>query len=113
MAEADDEVVGTVALLDIGERQGALREMFVHPAWRGSRAGTAQRLLDTLLAHAVGRGLSRVYLGTTAKFLAAHRFYERNGFGRVEAEDLPAGFPRMAVDTRFYVADLTAGGVPR
>lgn len=111
VAETGDRVVGTIALLDIGGCCGAFRKMFVYPAWRGSRAGTAQRLLDTLLAHAAGQGLSRVYLGTTARFLAAHRFYERNGFGRIEAKDLPASFPRMAVDTRFYVVDPASGGM--
>ena len=110
VAVAGGRVVGTIALLDIGDREGALRKMFVHPDWRGRRVGTAQRLLDTLLAHAGAQALRRVYLGTTSSFLAAHRFYEKNGFCRVEAEDLPVSFPRMAVDMRFYVVDPTAGG---
>lgn len=50
--------------------------------------------------------LTAVYLGTTAKFLAAHRFYEKNRFDLVDAADLPQSFPRMAVDTRFYKIDL-------
>jgi hypothetical protein len=43
-----------------------------------------------------------VYLGTTEKFLAAHRFYERNGFQQIAANELPPSFPRMALDSRFY-----------
>ena len=37
VARADSRVVGTIALLDIGARQGALRKMFVHPDFRGRR----------------------------------------------------------------------------
>jgi hypothetical protein len=43
-----------------------------------------------------------VYLGTTEKFLAAHRFYERNGFQQIAANELPPSFPKMAQDSRFY-----------
>ena len=53
-------------------------------------------------------GLQEILLGTTDKFLAAHRFYERQGFTAVALADLPASFPRMAVDTRFYRRALTA-----
>jgi len=48
------------------------------------------------------RGLAAVYLGTTAKFLAAQRFYAKNGFAEVDRADLPAAFPVMKVDSKFY-----------
>ncbi len=60
------------------------------------------RLLETLLAWAAARGVKDVFLGTTEKFRAAHRFYERNGFQLIAADELPPSFPKMAVDTRFY-----------
>ena len=46
--------------------------------------------------------LPEIYLGTTDKFLAAHRFYEKNGFKRIQPELLPTQFPKMKVDSRFY-----------
>ena len=98
VAVSEDEVVGTVALLDIGDHQGALRKMFVHASYRGPRHGVSARLLEWSRA----RGVKDVYLGTTEKFLAAHRFYERNGFQQIAANELPPSFPKMAVDTRFY-----------
>jgi hypothetical protein len=52
-------------------------------------------------------GVAEIYLGTTEKFLAAHRFYERNGFGLIESSELPPAFPVMAVDTRFYKRRLS------
>jgi hypothetical protein len=47
-----------------------------------------------------------LYLGTTAKYLAAHRFYEKNGFREIARTALPESFPVMAVDTKFYTRTL-------
>lgn len=106
LALDDGRIVGTVGLIDIGGGLGALRKMFVAPAHRGAAAGVAGRLLAVLLAWARARKLSAVYLGTTAKFLAAHRFYEKNGFVELGRADLPAVFPVMKVDSKFYVYAL-------
>ncbi|HMR33451.1 MAG TPA: GNAT family N-acetyltransferase [Geminicoccaceae bacterium] len=106
VAEGGGRVVGTIALKDIGGGDAALRKMFVAAEFRGAGAGVARGLLAALLAHARRAGLERIWLGTTGKFLAAHRFYEKHGFTAVDAATLPAAFPRMAVDTRFYRLDL-------
>jgi N-acetylglutamate synthase-like GNAT family acetyltransferase len=95
-------VVGSIGLLDIGHNRAALRKMFVKQAYRGSARGVASWLLKTLIEHATRHGVKEIYLGTTEKFLAAHRFYEKTGFDLSDAAQLPASFPRMAVDTRFY-----------
>ena len=102
VAECDDQIVGSVGLLDIGDQQVALRKMFVKAGFRGGEHGTAQRLLQTTTAWAGQKGITDIFLGTTDKFLAAHRFYEKNGFARIAQEDLPAAFPVMQVDTVFY-----------
>jgi N-acetylglutamate synthase-like GNAT family acetyltransferase len=109
VALAGGEVVGSIALLDIGNRDGALRKMFVKAPFRGARHGVARRLLDGLLAWAEIQLLRRIYLGTHEKLVAAHRFYEKNGFRRIERRELPAAFPVMAVDTMFYRLDLAGG----
>jgi N-acetylglutamate synthase-like GNAT family acetyltransferase len=102
VAISEGEVVGTVALLDLGNHQGALRKMFVHARYRGPGPGVSAQLLETLFEWSRARGVNEVYLGTTEKFRAAHRFYERNGFQQIPAKELPPSFPKMAVDTRFY-----------
>ena len=101
VAERDGALVGTIALKDIGDRAAALRKMFVAPEARGA-SGVAGPLLAAALDHARARDLAEIYLGTTDRFLAAHRFYEKHGFVRVAPEALPPAFPRMAVDTVFY-----------
>ena len=98
----DDRVVGTIGLLDIGNGQGALRKMFVAASHRGSEHGVAKHLLDRLLEWASAHRIAEIFLGTTDKFLAAHRFYEKNGFVEVGKTELPVAFPVMAVDSKFY-----------
>ncbi|WP_416463400.1 GNAT family N-acetyltransferase [Sphingomonas sp. VDB2] len=110
VARQDSRPVGTVALKDIGSGAVALRKMFVAASHRGRAAGVAQALLDTALAAARDRGVTQIWLGTTDRFVAAHRFYEKNGFALVEAETLPPGFPRMAVDNRFYARLVDEAG---
>ncbi|MBU1039742.1 MAG: GNAT family N-acetyltransferase [Proteobacteria bacterium] len=110
VAGACGEVIGSIALLDIGGGQGALRKLFVRQDWRGAAitaggqpgGGVAAALLRTLLGHAAASGLRDIFLGTTTKFLAAHRFYEKHGFERMEKSALPESFPVMAVDTVFF-----------
>lgn len=100
IALAGEEVVGTISLVDLGHQQAALRKMFVHKTVRGN--GTAKRLLDTLLQWARVKHLQEIYLGTTDRFLAAHRFYEKNGFEEITPAELPETFLYMPVDTKFY-----------
>ncbi|MGC8035309.1 GNAT family N-acetyltransferase, partial [Salmonella enterica] len=78
------KVVGTISLLDIGNAQVALRKMFVAASHRGKEHGTAARLLEGAIAWARAQGVRQIFLGTTDKFLAAHRFYEKNGFRLIE-----------------------------
>lgn len=103
VAKNNGQVVGTIGLKDIGAQQAALRKMFVAASFRGREFGAAAQLLNTLLEEAWQRGMKEIYLGTTEKFLAAHRFYEKHGFVDVAKEALPQSFPVMAVDSRFYV----------
>lgn len=110
LARVNDRVVGCIALKDIGQRQAALRKMFVAADYRGREAGVANALLNTLLMFARDRGVQDIFLGTTAKFLAAHRFYEKNGFKPIAAAKLPPAFPLMQVDTRFYHLAVFGGG---
>jgi len=102
VARCEDKVVGTIALLDIGNSQVALRKMFVHKDFRGSTYNTASILLENALAWAKEQNVLEVFLGTTPQFVAAHRFYEKNRFISIEMAELPKSFPLMEVDKKFY-----------
>lgn len=106
IAVDEEKVVGTIALVDIGNSQAVLRKMFVHKDYRGKEKGTAQALIDTLFEWARNKQLQAIFLGTIDNMLAAHRFYRKNGFSEIAKEQLPPSFPVMAVDNRFFVLSL-------
>jgi N-acetylglutamate synthase-like GNAT family acetyltransferase len=108
VALENEKVIGTIALLDIDNNQVALRKMFVHQDFRGSEFGTAKLLLNQALEWAKESGVKQVLLGTTAKYLAAHRFYEKHGFLEITEQQLPKNFPVMIVDTKFYMKEVNS-----
>ena len=76
--------------------------MFVASNYRGPEHGAARKLLDSLIAWSREHGLREIFLGTTDRFRAAHRFYEKNGFREITKAELPKNFHFMPVDTKFY-----------
>ena len=102
IARLNEKIIGTIALLDIGNNKGALRKMFVDKNYRGKEFGVGQKLLNSLVAWARQKGVTEIFLGTTEKFIGAQRFYEKNGFIELQKQDLPKGFPVMDVDVKFY-----------
>jgi GNAT superfamily N-acetyltransferase len=99
---ADQPVVGSIALMNVGHSAGVIRKMFVKKEFRGKELSIAQRLLDTLVGHCRENGIGDLYLGTVDRMKAAHRFYERNGFRPIGMDALPSYFPRMMTDNLFY-----------
>jgi len=99
-------VVGTVAIKRLAGSNAVIRKMFVRQGFRGKDRQVSGRLLSVLLGWARRNSMERLYLGTTPQFLAAHRFYEKSGFKEIPETDLPADFPRMSVDKKFYMYEL-------
>lgn len=98
----DNNVVGTVAIKNLGNGNAVIRKMFVKRELRGKDIGVSLSLLMNLFEWSKEKNFYKLYLGTTPQFLAAHRFYEKNGFIEIKAEDLPSNFPIMDVDKKFY-----------
>src|SRR5690349_24828785 len=86
VALVEGRPVGTIGLRDIGERQGALRKMFVKPAYRGKEKAVAETLLQTLLESARAGGIAEVFLDTTEKLVAAHSFAASQSVDQVPAD---------------------------
>lgn len=84
----------------------AIRKLFTDPLYRGKKYQTGLGLLQTLEKFCAEQGKTRIYLGTTALFKAAHRFYEKNGYEEINQADLPVDFDVMAVDSKFYRKNL-------
>ncbi len=96
------QLIGTIALIDIGDQMGAIRKMFVHQDFRGKALGVAALLLNALLQHCQKHRMKSIYLGTLPRLQAAMRFYEKNGFVQLPKATLPPQFPAMTLDTVFY-----------
>jgi hypothetical protein len=104
-ARVEGRVVGTIALLDIGHGQAALRKMFVHPQQRGARTAP------------LGCSSTRCSTGRISK-ACARSSWERprssspptastkHGFAEIPKQSLPNAFPVMEVDVKFYRLEL-------
>lgn len=99
-------VVGSVGIVDMGNAQVALKKMFVKKEYRGKENGVAAALLDRVFTWCLEKEIETVFLGTVLQLKAAHRFYEKNGFVEVDVSELPASFPLVSVDKKFYRKDL-------
>lgn len=102
LALEGDELIGTIALKDVGDGICALRKMFVKKAYRGKERGVAASLMRTLLDWARSSGVREIYLGTVDVYHAAHRFYEKSGFVEVSRDEVPDSVPLMDVDVKYY-----------
>jgi putative acetyltransferase len=102
----DNQVVGTIALIDNGQPFGTIRKMFVRADVRGKERGVAAALFQTLEEKAIENKMSALYLGTVQKLKASHRFYQKNGFDEIQKVDLPPNYPLMLVDTMFFKKEL-------
>lgn len=69
-------------------------------AYRGK--SVARKLLQTLVKAAVKHKFTYLYLGTVDILHAAQRFYEKNGFSRINSSDLPSDFIKCELDSVFF-----------
>ena len=71
VATYNSQIIGTIAILDITNNNGALRKMFVAKEFRGREFSVGQKLLDTLFSHCKINQIQNVFLGTIHFFVAA------------------------------------------
>jgi len=76
----NNNVVGTVALRDMGNQIAKLNRMFVLIEYHGS--GVGQKLFDHAVNFAKKQGFTKMILNTHELMYRAHRFYEKNNFIR-------------------------------
>jgi putative acetyltransferase len=98
----NEELIGTVALIDFGDNKAALRKMFVKKEFRGKELEIATKLFNKAIQWCGQNQINSIYLGTIKRLEAAIRFYKRKGFKEIDKNDLPVNFPRMEIDTQFF-----------
>jgi len=68
--------------------------------------GVAQKLLKTLIKAALKHKFEILFLGTVDKLQAAHKFYNKYGFERINRNDLPNKFEICPLDTMFFKTNV-------
>lgn len=84
VAELAEEVVGSVFIVDAGERVAQLRLLYVEAHTRGH--GIGGRLVSEAVRFAVNNGYTRMRLWTQQSLEAARAIYAREGFTLESAE---------------------------
>ena len=86
VAEQDDEIVGTYALLvminlgHMGAPSAIVEEVVVAPDWQGK--GVGKEMMRHAMNLAREKGCYKLVLSSNEKRVAAHAFYEKLGFRR-------------------------------
>jgi ribosomal protein S18 acetylase RimI-like enzyme len=82
IAEANEEIVGSIGVVEHSAREAQLRWFLVHPAWRGR--GLGHRLLNEALEFCRERRFGSLFLWTTSDLEAAAHLYQQAGFRKTE-----------------------------
>jgi molybdopterin-guanine dinucleotide biosynthesis protein A/predicted GNAT family acetyltransferase len=98
IVRARGDVVGTIALRELGDGVLELKRMYLRPAYRGR--GLGSRLLTTAVDWARTHGARAIRLDTTEDMRAARRLYEAAGFARVPGDAPRQGRPRYLYELR-------------
>ncbi len=105
----EGEIVGSIGLSKIDERNGELKKLFVAQPYRGK--GIAQELMKELVRAAEKHGFTHLYLSTVDVLKGAAKFYEKCGFQKINKNQVPQGFKGSVVDTDFYVGSVNTLGL--
>ena len=87
MAYVNSEVIGSVALIPMGNHVYEVSKMAVSPRLRGQ--GIGRRLLQHAISQARMLGARSLFLGSSTKLTNAVHLYESVGFSHVPPEKLP------------------------
>ncbi|QHN05348.1 GNAT family N-acetyltransferase [Granulicella sp. WH15] len=92
---AEQEAVGCVALIFMGEDQYELAKMAVSPKLRG--LGIGRKLIEYAIGQARGMGAKKLVLGTNSKLGNAVHLYEAVGFEHRPPKGPAAAYARADV----------------
>nr|WP_245882856.1 GNAT family N-acetyltransferase [Hymenobacter chitinivorans] len=104
-AEYQGQIVGTCALVRMGEGTLELAKMAVAPAAQG--LGIGRQLAQAALDKARQLGARRVYLESNTKLESALQLYHKLGFQTIEP-DRPSPYARVNIQMELLFADAPA-----
>ena len=103
-AVENDEVIGTIALMDRGNGNSVLKKFFVRKDWRSKKIG--YELYKTLLTYVKEKNIKYIVLDTPSVAKVSHKFYERAGFKKITKEELPFEYNYPDRDSYLYLLEI-------
>ncbi len=104
LAIENGRVIGTIGLMRKEKDCAVLKKFFVKREYRAQGIGWA--LYCALLAYAKAQGIKQIFLDTPSVAHASHRFYERAGFRKIDAGQLPVAYSYPDRNSLLYLLDL-------
>jgi len=103
IAVEDNEVIGTIALMNMGGGHGLLKKFFVRENHRGKGVGLA--LYGELKRFAETHGFRDIMLDTPTVAKRSHSFYERAGFVRIDKTQAPFEYEYPHKESYLYLLE--------
>ena len=96
VARLDDEVIGCIGIMPVGDRVFELVKMAVSPSHQGH--GTGRKLIAAALDRARALGAQRIALESNSRLASAVHLYEAFGFRHLEHDEIaPSPYVRADV----------------
>ncbi len=104
LAVENNELIGTIALMNNGSGNGILKKFFVRQDRRSRKVGLT--LYKVLHEYALKHNYKMILLDTPSVASASHAFYERSGFKRIEKSQIPFEYDYPDRDSYLYLLQL-------
>lgn len=104
IALSDNKVIGTIGLIVRENHCAILKKFFVEKAFRSQKVGLS--LYNELLKYAVSKNIHHIILDTPAVARTSHIFYEKAGFRKISAAELPVEYSYPDRDSILYMLNL-------
>ncbi|MFX0063180.1 MAG: GNAT family N-acetyltransferase [Candidatus Hermodarchaeota archaeon] len=83
--DENNEIIGLVGVILMGDSTAELKRMRVKSSYRGR--GLGKKLLKTVEDYCKGLGITKIVLSTAERLTTARRMYERSGFELIEKRE--------------------------
>lgn len=104
LALSDGEVIGTIALMMKQDKCAVMKKFFVKKEFRSQKIGLA--LYNRLLEYAKAKRVEHIILDTPSVAVNSHRFYEKAGFRKIDAQELPVPYSFPDRNSLLYMLDI-------
>lgn len=104
LAMSAGEVIGTIGLMMKPDKCAIMKKFFVKKEFRSQKIGLA--LYNRLIEYAKEKHVEHIILDTPSVAAASHRFYEKAGFRKIEAQELPVPYSFPDRNSLLYMLDI-------